>query len=135
MYATVPTAAPGLVRYSSATPAVTSAIAPGSTPGLRNVSFASPKSRIFACPRLVTKMFAGLMSRRGEMHVFPVRRTLAQAARRVALQAVHSSGLSGNPPALLAATVRTLSARTDWAGRHQAILCGAGRKGSGGQHA
>ena len=26
-------------------------------------SFAKPKSRIFACPRLVTKMFAGLMSR------------------------------------------------------------------------
>ena len=27
------------------------------------VAFASPKSRIFACPLLVTKMFAGLMSR------------------------------------------------------------------------
>ena len=27
------------------------------------VTFASPKSRILACPRLVTKMFAGLMSR------------------------------------------------------------------------
>jgi len=26
-------------------------------------TFASPKSRILACPRLVTKMFAGLMSR------------------------------------------------------------------------
>ena len=28
-----------------------------------SVTFASPKSRILACPRLVTKMFAGLMSR------------------------------------------------------------------------
>ena len=27
------------------------------------LTFASPKSRIFACPRLVTKMLAGLMSR------------------------------------------------------------------------
>ena len=27
------------------------------------VTFANPKSRIFACPRFVTKMFAGLMSR------------------------------------------------------------------------
>jgi len=27
------------------------------------MTFASPKSRILACPRLVTKMFAGLMSR------------------------------------------------------------------------
>ncbi len=33
-----------------------------STPG-GNESFASPKSRIFACPLFVTKMFAGLMSR------------------------------------------------------------------------
>src|ERR1700691_1015245 len=28
-----------------------------------SVTFARPKSRIFACPRFVTKMFAGLMSR------------------------------------------------------------------------
>jgi hypothetical protein len=27
------------------------------------VTFARPKSRILACPRLVTKIFAGLMSR------------------------------------------------------------------------
>ena len=30
---------------------------------LQRVTFARPKSRILACPRLVTKMFAGLMSR------------------------------------------------------------------------
>jgi hypothetical protein len=33
------------------------------SPGTAYVSFASPKSRILAWPRLVTKMFAGLMSR------------------------------------------------------------------------
>ena len=30
---------------------------------LTDVNFASPKSRILACPRLVMKMLAGLMSR------------------------------------------------------------------------
>jgi hypothetical protein len=34
---------------------------PGSPIGC--VTFANPKSRILACPRLVTKMLAGLMSR------------------------------------------------------------------------
>ena len=36
---------------------------PGSTNCAAGVTFASPKSRILACPRLVTKMLAGLMSR------------------------------------------------------------------------
>ena len=35
----------------------------GSTNCCSGVTFASPKSRILACPRLVTKMLAGLMSR------------------------------------------------------------------------
>jgi len=38
----------------------------GGTPQLQPAlpdNFANPKSRIFACPRVVTKMFAGLMSR------------------------------------------------------------------------
>ena len=52
-------AVPGLVRFSSASMvgALSLALA-----GLKE-SLASPKSRIFACPRVVTKMFAGLISR------------------------------------------------------------------------
>jgi len=55
----VPSVEPGLVRFSSE-PMVGAFMATLS--GFR-VTFASPKSRIFACPRFVTKMFAGLMSR------------------------------------------------------------------------
>ena len=60
MYATVPTAAPGLVKCSSLTVAAVAALA-GSNLGC--ITLASPKSSTLACPRLVTKMFAGLMSR------------------------------------------------------------------------
>ena len=56
----VPTALPGLVN-SSLTLAV--GIAESLTPSAAEVSFAKPKSRIFARPRFVTKIFAGLMSR------------------------------------------------------------------------
>jgi hypothetical protein len=52
----VPSALPGLVRCSSDS-MVAALIAMLS--GL-SVTFASPKSRIFACPRFVTKIFAGL---------------------------------------------------------------------------
>src|ERR1035437_5343584 len=48
-----------MVRFGSAVPVLVAS--PGVAPG--PVIFASPKSRILACPRLVTKMFAGLMSR------------------------------------------------------------------------
>jgi hypothetical protein len=62
IYATVPSVEPGLVRCcSSVVPVFAEAIwleemAAGAT-------LASPKSNILACPRLVTKMLAGLMSR------------------------------------------------------------------------
>ena len=55
---------PGLVRCSSratAVGAVTSGIADADRGS--DFTLASPKSRIFACSRLVTKMLAGLMSR------------------------------------------------------------------------
>ena len=60
MYATVPSAKPGLVRWDSTSMVVAfaSALAPCFTESLAN-----PKSRIFACPRLVMKVLAGLMSR------------------------------------------------------------------------
>jgi len=60
MYTIVPSAKPGLVRWDSTSMVVAfaSALAPCFTESLAN-----PKSRIFACPRLVTKMLAGLMSR------------------------------------------------------------------------
>ena len=45
-------------------PPVAVSIAPTvSAERLKPACLASPKSRILACPRLVTKMFAGLMSR------------------------------------------------------------------------
>ena len=59
IYATVPTALPGLVRC-----AWESIVgAPKASLAVCGLIFASPKSRIFACPRSFTKMFAGLMSR------------------------------------------------------------------------
>ena len=61
MYATVPSAVPGLVRFTSASivspPMATASFAPA------GISFARPKSSTFAWPRSVMKIFAGLMSR------------------------------------------------------------------------
>ena len=58
IYATVPSVVPGLVRCctSLVNVCVSGELGEGLT-------LASPKSRILACPRWVTKMFAGLMSR------------------------------------------------------------------------
>ena len=63
IYATVPRAEPGLVICSleSSNVASSDAVSPVAPTPL--ATFASPKSKIFACPRVVTKMFAGLMSR------------------------------------------------------------------------
>jgi len=65
LYATVSSAEPGLVTCVSGSSAV--AVEPAATGGSRDfgwiVSFAKPKSRIFVCPRFVTKIFAGSMSR------------------------------------------------------------------------
>ena len=60
MYAIVPIAAPSCVRCSDSL-AVGIAERLAATPAGTN--FASPKSKIFACPRSVTNMLAGLMSR------------------------------------------------------------------------
>ena len=65
MYVTVPRVVPGLVRKSSARLAAVGNVGSSdsvlcSGPG---VSLASPKSRILAWPRVVKKIFAGLMSR------------------------------------------------------------------------
>jgi hypothetical protein len=62
MYATVPTAEPGLVRRSSEESAVAAVISGGSITFLL-ATLASPKSRIFTCPLFERKMFAGFMSR------------------------------------------------------------------------
>ena len=62
MYATVPIAVPGLVRCFSSISVGRFVFPVGG--GLESgACFASPKSRSFAWPRFVTKMFAGLMSR------------------------------------------------------------------------
>ena len=66
MYATVPTAVPGLVRCSSGTSVVSVEAAeldPGVTDFGGAASFAKPKSRFFPCPRLVTNRFADLICR------------------------------------------------------------------------
>ncbi len=64
IYATVPSVAPGLVRCcTSAVSVCVSAAAFWLAELADGATLASPKSRILACPRLVTKMFAGLMSR------------------------------------------------------------------------
>src|ERR1700746_3148583 len=55
----VPSVEPGLVRFSS--DSMVGAFR--ATLSGWSETFASPKSRIFACPLFVTKMFAGLMSR------------------------------------------------------------------------
>ena len=56
---------PALVRASTVAPCVTSSMTPtmAARRALTFTTFANPKSRIFAWPRLVTKMFPGLISR------------------------------------------------------------------------
>jgi hypothetical protein len=61
MYATVPSVLPGLVRYPGSTSYVAS-VSDSEIPFAR-LTLANPKSKIFACPRFVTKIFPGLMSR------------------------------------------------------------------------
>ena len=62
--ATVPSVAPGLVRCSSLTAVIGAVTSAGCISLLIvRVTFASPKSKILACPRFVMKMLAGLMSR------------------------------------------------------------------------
>ena len=60
MYAIVPNAVPGVVRFSTPDSIVGIDIPAVS---ITRVTFASPKSRIVAGFLFVTKMFAGLMSR------------------------------------------------------------------------
>ncbi len=59
----MPTAEPGLVISSSLTPAVAAVGGALAESSGGRATFARPKSRIFACPRLVTKNICGLMSR------------------------------------------------------------------------
>ena len=59
----MPKATPGLVRCSGSIDAVALAAAAAPSVALLGASFARPKSRILACPRWLTKMFAGLVSR------------------------------------------------------------------------
>ena len=65
MYTIVPKTAPDFVRCSAARVEAVwvfcAAIWLGELAGI--VTLANPKSRILACPRLVTKMFPDLMSR------------------------------------------------------------------------
>ena len=67
MYATVPSVEPGLVSCSSPASVLASSspMTVGAFPATESFSsiLARPKSRIFAWPRAVTKMLAGLMSR------------------------------------------------------------------------
>ena len=62
MYATVPIEVPGLVSCAVSTPTVSMEL-PLRLATFGFATLANPKSRIFTCPRFVTKMFAGLMSR------------------------------------------------------------------------
>ncbi len=62
MYETVPMVLPGLVRWSGSTPWVAK-VSMSIAGSFAKWTFASPKSRIFAWPRLVMKILAGLMSR------------------------------------------------------------------------
>jgi hypothetical protein len=63
MYAMVPSVEPGLVRCCSSITAVIVFAEVTWLEELAGATFANPKSRILACPRLVTNMLAGLMSR------------------------------------------------------------------------
>ena len=65
MYATVPSATPVLVKRSVSPPMVGPAETPTPSTARRGLgtSLANPKSNTLACPRAVTKMFAGLRSR------------------------------------------------------------------------
>jgi len=62
MYKTVPSAVPGLVRWTESAARV-AVLSPTLLTASARVTFARPKSRTFAWPREVTKIFAGLMSR------------------------------------------------------------------------
>ena len=57
----MPSIAPGLVRWSASDNVISFAVRPVAVTFA--ATFARPKSRILACPRLVTKIFAGLTSR------------------------------------------------------------------------
>ena len=59
----MPIVVPGLVRCSSLIPPWLRASLPSAILPLAGATLARPKSRILAWPRLVTKMFAGLISR------------------------------------------------------------------------
>jgi hypothetical protein len=59
----VPSIVPGLVSCCSSIPVTVFANAIWLEELAVGATFANPKSRILACPRLVTKMFPGLMSR------------------------------------------------------------------------
>ena len=59
----MPSAVPGLVRCSSRVDGRCGGRASAHQRCWTGATFAKPKSRILACPRLVTKMLAGLMSR------------------------------------------------------------------------
>ena len=68
----MPIAVPGEVKYSGSIVAVGDSVAAmsaagrvgaGFKPAPTGANFARPKSRIFACPWVVMKIFAGLMSR------------------------------------------------------------------------
>ena len=60
IYDTVPSVLPGSVNSAARERVTSSAASAAAAP---DVAFASPKSRIFGWPRVVRKMFAGLMSR------------------------------------------------------------------------
>src|SRR5947209_14124373 len=64
MYDTVPSAVPGVVRSSRSPIVSICETAPAALVFGRKASIlAKPKSRIFTCPRGVTNIFAGLISR------------------------------------------------------------------------
>src|SRR5258708_34995989 len=63
MEATVPRAAPGLVRFSWLASTVASEASTWGSAPLSMDCLAKPKSRTLACPRLVMKILAGLMFR------------------------------------------------------------------------
>src|ERR1700675_4126931 len=62
IYATVPSKLPGLVGWLGSISRV-ARVSASESAGLAEVTLARPKSRILARPRLVTKIFCGLISR------------------------------------------------------------------------
>ena len=104
IYATVPTAVPGLVRSASLIIGESCVDAEMFAPRVSSddlrICLARPKSKILACPRVVTNKFAGLMSR----WTMPLE-CAASSASAISIPNSSSNSISNGRPDILCFSV------------------------------